>query len=238
MALVTFSNPDYKDKTVYAVAGSHTETVLKLANEGQLPATKVASQWRFMRRLLDEWLETQMQMQTGPFVRDVDEFTQNQFLVRDLVEAKLVKPRLSALTKSEAVAEMARIPVEAGRITHRGNIFLKALLERERLCSTGLGRGFAFLHPRRALVNLVDQPLVAVGRSGTGIDFEALDGKPTHIFFLVCAPNDSVHLRVMAALARLGSRPGLLADLCRASGAKGICGVLSSAEASETRIES
>lgn len=37
MALVTFSNPDYKDKTVYAVAGSHTETVLKLAKEHKVP---------------------------------------------------------------------------------------------------------------------------------------------------------------------------------------------------------
>ena len=37
MALVTFSNPDYKDKTVYAVAGSHTETILKLAKEHRVP---------------------------------------------------------------------------------------------------------------------------------------------------------------------------------------------------------
>ncbi|WPL17562.1 2Fe-2S iron-sulfur cluster binding domain protein [Thiorhodovibrio winogradskyi] len=37
MALVTFSNPDYKDKTVYAVAGSHTETLLKLAKENKVP---------------------------------------------------------------------------------------------------------------------------------------------------------------------------------------------------------
>jgi len=37
MALVTFSNPDYKDKTVYAVAGSHTETLLKLARENKVP---------------------------------------------------------------------------------------------------------------------------------------------------------------------------------------------------------
>lgn len=37
MALINFSNPDYKDKTVYAVAGSHTETVLKIAKENQIP---------------------------------------------------------------------------------------------------------------------------------------------------------------------------------------------------------
>jgi ferredoxin len=37
MALITFSSPDYKDKTVYAVAGSHTETVLKLAKENKVP---------------------------------------------------------------------------------------------------------------------------------------------------------------------------------------------------------
>lgn len=37
MALVTFSNPEYKDKTVYAVAGSHTQTLLKLALENRIP---------------------------------------------------------------------------------------------------------------------------------------------------------------------------------------------------------
>ncbi|MFZ2171821.1 MAG: 2Fe-2S iron-sulfur cluster binding domain-containing protein [Methylococcaceae bacterium] len=37
MALVTFSNPEYRDKTVYAVAGSHTETLLKLARENKIP---------------------------------------------------------------------------------------------------------------------------------------------------------------------------------------------------------
>ncbi len=37
MALVTFTNPDYRDKTVYAVAGSHTQTVLKLALENKIP---------------------------------------------------------------------------------------------------------------------------------------------------------------------------------------------------------
>jgi len=37
MALITFSNPDFKDKTVYAVAGSHTETILKIARENRIP---------------------------------------------------------------------------------------------------------------------------------------------------------------------------------------------------------
>lgn len=39
MALITFSNPDYKDKTVYAVSGSHTETVLKIAKTNKIPIT-------------------------------------------------------------------------------------------------------------------------------------------------------------------------------------------------------
>jgi len=206
-------------------------TVLKLANEGSIPATKVASQWRFMRRMLDEWLESQMQIHAGPLGDETDEFAGEKFRLAEVVSPETVKPAMTASTKSEAIAEMARFAVETGRIERKGGILLKALVDRERLCSTGLGRGFAFLHPRRALANVVERPLVAVGRSLAGVDFAALDGKPTYIFFLVCAPNDRVHLRLMAALACLTVEPGLLDELLRAGDARDICNVLASAEA-------
>jgi len=212
-------------------------TVLKLAQEGKIPATKVASQWRFMRHVLEEWLESKMQVQTGPYVDDAAEFERTSLKVRDLLVPELVRPQLESVSKADVIAEMVNVLAETPRLKHKGGILLKALLERERLCSTGLGRGYAFLHPRRALINLVSRPMLAVGRSVGGIDFAALDGKPTFIFYLVCAPNDSIHLKMMAALARVSARQDLLPGLRKARGAQGVYDVLLECEALEDRQE-
>ena len=50
---------------------------------------------------------------------------------------------------------------------------------------------------------------LAVGRSGRGIDFGSIDGKPTHLVLMLCAPSDALHLRMIAKLGRLMADGGL-----------------------------
>jgi PTS system nitrogen regulatory IIA component len=79
---------------------------------------------------------------------------------------------------------------------------IRVLLERERLGSTGIGGGIAIPHGK---LGSLDSMLVGFGRSHKGVDFEALDGKPAHIFFLLMAPENSTgaHLRMLARISRL-----------------------------------
>jgi PTS system nitrogen regulatory IIA component len=79
---------------------------------------------------------------------------------------------------------------------------IRVLLERERLGSTGIGGGIAIPHGK---LGSLDSILVGFGRSHKGVDFEALDGKPAHIFFLLMAPENSTgaHLRMLARISRL-----------------------------------
>jgi len=89
-----------------------------------------------------------------------------------------------------------------------------ALEDRERLNSTALGEGVAIPHGKLANVKRV---IAAFGRHPAGVDFQSIDGKPTHLFFLLVAPEDSAgaHLKALARISRLlkdeGFRKRLLA---------------------------
>ncbi|HXS69821.1 MAG TPA: PTS sugar transporter subunit IIA [Candidatus Polarisedimenticolia bacterium] len=86
---------------------------------------------------------------------------------------------------------------------------LRALREREQLHSTGIGDGVALPHARNALVGLVDKPVIVFGRSVQGVDFGAIDGAPSKLFFLLVAPTVTEHLAMLARLSRLLREPGL-----------------------------
>ena len=65
---------------------------------------------------------------------------------------------------------------------------MEVLVERERLGSTGIGDGIAIPHGK---TDQIDELQLAFGRSVAGVDFDSLDGKPAHLFFLVVAPENS-----------------------------------------------
>jgi PTS system nitrogen regulatory IIA component len=79
---------------------------------------------------------------------------------------------------------------------------MAVLLERERLGSTGIGDGIAIPHGK---LKDLDQLVLSFGRSSQGVDFESMDGKPVHLFFLLVAPEScaGIHLRALARIARL-----------------------------------
>jgi PTS system nitrogen regulatory IIA component len=76
------------------------------------------------------------------------------------------------------------------------------LLEREKLGSTGIGDGIAIPHGKS---KALDGLIMACGRSPEGVDFESMDGKPTHLFFVLLAPESSagIHLKALAKISRM-----------------------------------
>ncbi|MBI5894264.1 MAG: PTS sugar transporter subunit IIA, partial [Deltaproteobacteria bacterium] len=79
---------------------------------------------------------------------------------------------------------------------------LEILVEREKLGSTGIGYGVAIPHGKIKGINHI---IVSFGRSARGVDFQSLDSNPSHLFFLIIAPEDSTagHLKVLARISRL-----------------------------------
>ncbi len=120
------------------------------------------------------------------------------FLCPDAVIADL-----KATTKKELIEEMVASMVEAGAFEKKHKVkIIDVLMAREALGSTAIGQGIAIPHGK---TDCVDKLVAGLGISRKGIDFDALDGEPAHIFFLLAAPIDSAgpHLKALARVSRL-----------------------------------
>ncbi len=116
-------------------------------------------------------------------------------------EEDLVSFNLAATTKNEVLEELVDLAARSNMVRDRDEV-LKAVREREKLVTTGVGYGVAFPHAKtRALKGIV----IAFARSEQGIEFQAMDKKPVTLFFLIAAPEDAIgaHLNVMARLSFL-----------------------------------
>ncbi|MFM8986954.1 MAG: PTS sugar transporter subunit IIA, partial [Planctomycetia bacterium] len=112
------------------------------------------------------------------------------------------RSRLTASTKEGVIREMAQALVEAGRIA-AGDLegIVKAIMKREDLGSTGIGRGVAVPHTKHPSVNRL---VGTVAVSPEGIEFESLDGEPVQLLFLLVSPPDRPgdHLRALENISR------------------------------------
>jgi PTS system nitrogen regulatory IIA component len=107
---------------------------------------------------------------------------------------------------------------------------LETLLAREKLGSTGIGEGVAIPHGKLPGLGGL---LAAFGRSVQGVDFQSIDGKPTHLFFVLFAPEASagLHLKALARISRLLRSPALRKALLEADGAHAIHKLLAEEDA-------
>ncbi|UCE25465.1 MAG: PTS sugar transporter subunit IIA [Candidatus Zixiibacteriota bacterium] len=116
-------------------------------------------------------------------------------------DESLVVFGLRAGNKEEVIEELVEL-VSSSNMVKDADQLLKDVIERENLVTTGVGYGVAFPHAKtRAVKGIV----IAFGRSVTGVEFDAMDHKPVHLFFLIAAPEDAIgaHLNVMARLSYL-----------------------------------
>ena len=121
--------------------------------------------------------------------------------ISDILEADSVVAALRGRSKDDVIDELADVVAGTHPEIDRKRL-VQALEDRERLNSTALGDGVAIPHGKLPGLKRV---LAAFGRSLAGVDFQSLDGKPTHLFFLLVAPEDSAgaHLKALARISRL-----------------------------------
>ena len=112
---------------------------------------------------------------------------------------ELIVLDLKSKSKEEAIRELVALAARSKLVKDEKEL-LSAVLEREKLVTTGVGYGVAFPHAKTKATRGV---VIAFGRSKSGLDFEAMDKKPVYLFFLIAAPEDAIgaHLNVMAQLS-------------------------------------
>lgn len=122
-------------------------------------------------------------------------------LLSELLDADCVRVPLNGRTKDEVLRELVELAAP-GHAPDEIDAILAAVREREREMTTGFGDGVAIPHGRTPLV---DRLLVAAGVASTPVDYDALDGKPVELFFLLVGPEVAAgaHVKVLSRLARL-----------------------------------
>jgi len=143
--------------------------------------------------------------------------------------AEAIIPDLKASTRDDVLAELSanvvsRYPELAG------DEIVRILKEREQLGSTGIGDGVAIPHGK--LRNFCLEPVLVFGRSIKGVDFNSLDARRAHLFFLILASDAAVdtHLRMLARISRILKDPSVRKAILDAADSGTIHAIISEQE--------
>ncbi len=180
------------------------KTIGRMVKKNEIPCAKIGSQWRFSRRMIDDWLFSRMQVIPRNDIARLIENDGGIVPISRLIREELTI-ELEPDTKENILGRMAERLFEKGYI-HNSTEYLARLIERENMASTAIGRGIALPHIRNPRENPEDNGpaiLAAICREGT--DFNSHDGEPTYLFFLPVTDSEVVHLRILAELGRLFS---------------------------------
>jgi len=149
--------------------------------------------------------------------------------IAEFLREDLILPDLASTDKAGVLGELCAGLARAYPSLHAGRL-AETLLERERLGSTGIGEGVAIPHGKLpGLPGLI----AAFARKKAGLDFAAIDGKPTYLFFVLFAPDNSagLHLKALARISRLFKQPQFRQAILDAEGAPAIFRLISEEDA-------
>lgn len=136
----------------------------------------------------------------------------------DLLSPELIKIPLETTKKETVIEELVDLLEENKKISNKKAV-LDAVLEREKVMSTGVGQGIAIPHGKTESAEAV---AAAMGISPKDIDFQAIDEQPVHIVFLLIAPPNEtgLHLKALSRVSRLLSKESFREKLMQAPDAK------------------
>ncbi|EOH99920.1 PTS system, Fru family, IIC component [Enterococcus haemoperoxidus ATCC BAA-382] len=155
--------------------------------------------------------------------------------IKDLLVKDVMIMDLQATDKKGAIDEMVKKMYDGGRISDI-ETYKEGILAREAQTSTGLGDGIAMPHAKNSAVK---EATVLFAKSNKGVDYEALDGQPTYLFFMIAAPEgaNDTHLQALAALSRLLIDPDFVAKLKETKTPEAVQNLFQSAEEAKEEQE-
>jgi len=143
--------------------------------------------------------------------------------ILDVLRKETILTDLKAKDKKGVIEELA---ASVSQITGiNSSELVRVLLERERLGSTGIGGGIGIPHGK--LANL-ESLIMGFGLSRKGVDFESMDGRPTHLFFLLITPENStgLHLKLLARISRILKNDSFKKKLMKAAGSNEVFSII------------
>ena len=155
--------------------------------------------------------------------------------IKDLLKKDLMVLDLKAETKEEAIKEIADKFFEKGYVKSAEH-FAEGLREREAQGSTALGESVAIPHSKN---KTVIEPAVLFARKKSGLDYDALDGMPTEIFFAIAAPDgeNNLHVATLAELSKMIMKDGFIGDLKKVENEDEVYAVIEKYSAKEKPVQ-
>lgn len=149
-------------------------------------------------------------------------------LLSELLSADRIKVPLDSRSKDDILRELVSLVVD-GRPDGDADAILSAVREREQVLSTGIGGGVAIPHGKTPHV---DQLVLAAGVSQAPVEFDALDGQPVQLFFLLVGPESAAgaHVKALSRISRLLRRDQLRQELVSADSAGAFLRMIQSSE--------
>ncbi|MEO0137487.1 MAG: PTS sugar transporter subunit IIA [candidate division WOR-3 bacterium] len=148
--------------------------------------------------------------------------------ISNFLKPDAVIMEMHATEKLDAIRELVEFMVNKNIARNKEQLF-EALAKRENLESTGIGDGIAIPHAR---TDAVDDLVFVFARSSAGIDFSSIDGKPSHIIFLIASPENkkSEYIIALAKLSRLLRKISVREQLRKANDPQEVINIIKSNE--------
>lgn len=154
--------------------------------------------------------------------------------IRELLSIESIRLNGTPTDKNQTIEQAIDLMCESGRISDRAS-YSQAVHNREKEFTTGVGGGIAIPHGRCAGVSKAGLAAMVIPN---GVDYEAMDGAPVHLVFLIAAPEEgSVHLEVLAKLSRMLMDESLVQSLIHASSPQDFMNILNAAEEKVDALE-
>ncbi|MEH7500424.1 fructose-specific PTS transporter subunit EIIC [Neobacillus drentensis] len=135
--------------------------------------------------------------------------------ITELLSKNTILLNVEGNRKEETIDQLVEVLFHAGKISDRAE-FKAAILKREEQSTTGIGDGIAIPH---AKTKVVKEAAIVFGKSAAGVNYESLDGKPAHLFFMIAAPEgaNNTHLEALARLSGLLMKAEVRYELLKAT---------------------
>ena len=139
--------------------------------------------------------------------------------IADLISNDSIIPDLKATSKQQVLEEISKFVADKSNLNREK--ILEVIKEREDICSTAVDEGVAIPHGRLPGISRI---ICVLARSYSGVDFDALDAEPTHIFILILSPENSpnLHIQALSATSKVFKKTKLRENILKASTANEI----------------
>ncbi len=201
---------DLRVEDVAELLNVSVATVRHWIEEGKIPSYRLNRSYRFSRVEIEDWIVRQhLEQDEQPAKSAQTKGSEAYSLFRALHHGGVFEKM-----KGEGKEQIIRSTMEqlGQRLKFDSEMVAEMLLDREAMMPTALGHGIAVPHTRDFILR-GPSDVVAIVFPDEPIDWGALDGKPVHTLFFLFALDDISHLRLLAKIAHLSSRPEMVALL-------------------------